>query len=136
MDFESSSPDEKCRDCGHRRGAHLMREMCGQRGCQWQVLDYESECRTVCRCIAFAVTDVKSADEPKARWEGEFFHEQLVPEALRRPSYAVAYATGGDEEFEVVVPGDATVRAVNGALIITHERPVLALVQTRPMEDA
>lgn len=53
----------------------------------------------------------------------------------RRPPYAVAYATEGGAQYEIALPGDATVRAVNGALVITHASAVLALTQARPMES-
>lgn len=51
----------------------------------------------------------------------------------RRPPYAVAYAVEGGAQYEVALPGDATVRAVDGALVVTHSRPVLALTIVRPM---
>lgn len=53
----------------------------------------------------------------------------------RRPPYAVAYAVEGGAQYEIALPGDATVRAHEGALIITHASAVLALTQARPMED-
>lgn len=55
---------------------------------------------------------------------------------LRRPPYAVAYAIEGGAQYEIALPGDATVRAVDGALVITHDKPVLAMGQVRPMEGA
>lgn len=57
-----------------------------------------------------------------------------LPQPERRPPYAVAYSVGG-HAYEIALPGDATVRAVDGALIITHSLgPVVGIVQTRPLE--
>lgn len=52
----------------------------------------------------------------------------------RRPPYAVAYAIEGGAQYEIALPGDASVRAVDGTLIITHDSAVLALSHVRPME--
>jgi hypothetical protein len=52
----------------------------------------------------------------------------------RRPPYAVAYATEDGTQYEVALPGDATIRAHEGALIITHASAVQALTMARPME--
>ncbi|AXG81134.1 hypothetical protein [Streptomyces paludis] len=41
------------------------------------------------------------------------------PQPVRRPPYAVAYAVDG-ALYEVAVPGDAIVTAVDGALTIKH----------------
>jgi hypothetical protein len=50
----------------------------------------------------------------------------------RRPPYAVAYSVQG-APYEVLVPGDATVLAVDGQLLIGHEgRTVSGIVQVRP----
>jgi hypothetical protein len=62
-------------------------------------------------------------------------HVQVDPPA-RRPPYAVAYALEGGAQYEIALPGDATVRFADGALIITHASAVLALTQARPMEGA
>jgi hypothetical protein len=59
--------------------------------------------------------------------------EQGPPQPDRRPPYAVAYSVQG-HLYEVALSGDATVRAVDGALVITHDlAPVAGIVQTRPM---
>jgi hypothetical protein len=57
------------------------------------------------------------------------------PRPPRRPPYAVAYAVEGGAQYEIALPGDATIRAHEGALIITHASAVLALTQARPMEN-
>lgn len=51
----------------------------------------------------------------------------------RRPPYTVAYSVQG-HLYEVALSGDATVRAVDGGLVITHHLgPVAGLVQIQPM---
>jgi hypothetical protein len=65
---------------------------------------------------------------------------EQVPCALKaptqpeqRPPYAVAYSVQG-HLYEVALSGDATVRAVDGALVIQHHLgPVAGIVQTRPV---
>lgn len=63
--------------------------------------------------------------------------EWMPPKAQppRRPPYAVAYATEGGAQYEIALPGDATIRAEAGALIVTHASAVTALTQARPMES-
>jgi len=59
------------------------------------------------------------------------------PEAPpRRPPYAVAYAIEGGAQYEIALPGDATVRPIDGALVITHASAILALTNVRPLEGA
>lgn len=54
------------------------------------------------------------------------------PQPVRRPPYAIAYSVQG-HLYEVALPGDATVRAVDGALVITHALgPVAGIVQAAP----
>jgi hypothetical protein len=71
-------------------------------------------------------------------WGDCLAYEEAVREAEppRRPPYAVAYATEGGAQYEIALPGDATIRAEGGALIITHASAVQALTQARPMEGA
>lgn len=66
-------------------------------------------------------------------YEGMFGPKTPAP-APRRPPYAVAYAIEGGAQYEIALPGDASVRAVDGALVITHDSAVLALSHVRPME--
>lgn len=58
------------------------------------------------------------------------------PEPPRRPPYAVAYEIQGGARFEIALPGDATVSAENGALVITHSSAVTAMTQFKPWEGA
>lgn len=56
------------------------------------------------------------------------------PQPDRRPPTLVAYSVQG-HLYEVALPGDATVQAVDGALVITHALgPVNGIVQCAPME--
>jgi hypothetical protein len=55
------------------------------------------------------------------------------PQPERRPPYAVAYSVQG-HLFEVALSGDATVRAVDGALVIQHHLgPVAGIVSVLPV---
>lgn len=55
------------------------------------------------------------------------------PQPERRPPYLVAYSVSG-HLFEVALSGDATVRAVDGALVIQHHLgPVAGIVSVLPV---
>lgn len=55
------------------------------------------------------------------------------PQPERRPPYAVAYSVQG-HLFEVALPGDATVKAVDGALVIQHHLgPVAGITEVLPI---
>jgi hypothetical protein len=55
------------------------------------------------------------------------------PQPDRRPPYAVAYSVQG-HLYEVALPGDATVQAVDGALVIQHAfGPVAGIVRVLPV---
>ena len=59
--------------------------------------------------------------------------EPAPPQPERRPPYAVAYAVQG-HLYEVALPGDATVEAVDGALVIRHSLgQVAGIVAVNPM---
>lgn len=61
--------------------------------------------------------------------------EPAPPQPERRPPYAVAYAVQG-HLYEVALPGDATVEAVDGALIIRHALgQVAGIVAVNPMSS-
>jgi len=60
--------------------------------------------------------------------------EEPPPQPERRPPYAVAYSVQGGHLYEVALPGDATVKAVDGALVIQHHLgPVAGIVQVLPV---
>jgi hypothetical protein len=55
------------------------------------------------------------------------------PQPDRRPPNLIAYSVQG-HLYEVALPGDATVRAVDGVLVIQHHLgPVAAICQVRPI---
>lgn len=59
---------------------------------------------------------------------------EAPPQPLRRPPYAVAYSVAG-HLYEIALPGDATVQATDGGLIITHTLgPVAGVVRVHPIE--
>lgn len=149
-DSASSSPDEQCGRCPHAEFEH------GQFSCRACL----NEDRGSDSVHAFAPAEPKAPEcehprpynyglrngppvrrfwlcqDCKARWET--VGDEIAPEAEppRRPPYAVAYATEDGMQYEVALPGDATVCAQQGALVITHGSAVQALIQIRPMEGA
>lgn len=142
-DSGGSSPDDLCAECGHWRRSHDA----GGTHCR--------ACHTVNSpdqsCThRFVPADAETAGEPEApectcqsgTWDKFdspkdcLIHGSAVAQPPRRPPYAVAYAIEGGAQYEIALPGDATVRAVDGALVITHDKPVLAMGQVRPMEGA
>jgi hypothetical protein len=59
--------------------------------------------------------------------------EEPPPQPDNRPPLLVAYSVQG-HLYEVALPGDATVRAVDGALVITHALgPVAGIAQVMPV---
>jgi hypothetical protein len=58
---------------------------------------------------------------------------ELPPRPDRRPPYAVSYSVQG-HLYEVALSGDASVRAIDGALVIQHHLgPVAGIVQVLPV---
>lgn len=112
---EPEAPEEPaCRNCGQHAETWFDRSVCAE-PC--------GSAHNRCSACGFPAEDC-AHDAPQ------------VPEPPRRPPYAVAYAIEGGPQYEIALPGDATVRAVDGALVITHDKPVLAMGQVRPMEGA
>lgn len=59
--------------------------------------------------------------------------EPPSPQPLRRPPYAVAYSADG-HLYEMMLPGDAIVSAVDGALVIKHARfQIHGIVAVQPV---
>lgn len=130
-----SSPTELCL-CGHAR---------------WMHRKAEDACDT-CKCQRHEPDKVnpEGLSEPPLSPE----EEETVPEdpgrlqralraasemkdampAARRPPYSVNYAAGG-RQFQVLLPGDCSVRAEDGALIIRHSEPVAAITDVAPWRD-
>jgi hypothetical protein len=129
-DSASSSPDDPC-ECGQKRYAHTD--------------DVAGACVECPAGMSLAWRHEFAPAEPECYhpedWPGECpclpscgCCKATPVSAPRRPPYAVAYATVGGAQYEIALPGDASVRAVDGALIITHDSAVLALSHVRPME--
>lgn len=60
---------------------------------------------------------------------------EAPPQPERRPPYAVAYSADG-HLYEVMLPGDAIVSAVDGALVIKHARfQIHGIVAVQPIES-
>lgn len=69
-------------------------------------------------------------DCPAYRTEPDF---ELPPQPERRAPYVATYSVGG-HLYEVAVPGDACLQAVDGALVIRHGLgPVAGLVGFQPL---
>lgn len=59
--------------------------------------------------------------------------DPLPPQPDRRPSYLLAYSVQG-HLYEMALPGDATVAALDGRLVITHQLgPVAGICQIAPI---
>lgn len=124
MGFAHSSND-LCR-CGHIFFRH-----------DWQDPD-DTHCAASCGCKAF----VPFGEEPPMTPEEEEEAPQdgspielppPPPQPERRAPYVVGYSVGG-HVFEVAMPGDATVRALDGALIVQHHLgPVAGIVHVAPL---
>lgn len=157
----SGGPDEQCENCGHRHEEHQdsnavclwrvpYRAVCGcqrfvQPGAPVPVREDCGVCGEPHDSMDCPGPPIRGCDHPDGcqfqgagclrmcAYEGMFRPESSAP-APRRPPYAVAYATEGGAQYEIALPGDASVRAEDGALIVTHDSAVLALSHVRPME--
>ncbi|MEU3522313.1 hypothetical protein AB0E62_00295 [Streptomyces sp. NPDC038707] len=75
--------------------------------------------------------DLDKVLEDEPHWK--FEPAEPPPQPERRPPLTVAYSVQG-HLYEVALSGDATVRAVDGALVIRHALgPVAGIVQTAPL---
>lgn len=87
------------------------------------------------RCCGCNTLDPNGVPEPPMTPEEEEqapADEPLPPQPVRRPPYAIAYSVQG-HLYEVALSGDATVRAVDGSLVITHALgPIAGIVQAAP----
>jgi hypothetical protein len=94
--------------CGHIQPEHEPAEHAGE--------SYLGECRE-CDCSVY-------------RTKPDF---EIPPQPDRRPPIAVVYSVQG-HLYEVAVSGDASVRAVDGALVIQHHLgPVAGICQVLPI---
>lgn len=117
--------------CGNCEGPHATGDCQGAEGPEE---DAETPPGERCTCGATAceseLCDCDSAPCPVDH--AAEFSSPAQPD--RRPPYAVAYSVGG-QLFETFLPGDATATAVDGALIIRHDGPVLAIVSVKPIYE-
>lgn len=86
-------------------------------------------------CGSAAVTYRNYKEQPFCASCAEGEQEPPPPQPERRPPYAVAYSADG-HLYEVMLPGDAIVSAVDGALVIKHARfQIHGIVQVLPIES-
>lgn len=138
-DSGSSSPDDECAACAHRRSSHPP--------------DAIPACN-LCYCAAFVPADAETAGDPECDHPSgcQFkdsgcvkacaFGDQLKgirmmprPKAAppRRPPYAVAYEIGDGRLYEVALPGDAVATVEDGVLKVSHAAGVAHIVQVKSM---
>lgn len=104
-DMDEASEDEEQCDCGHSRAEHTAGFEPPREGCDW------------CKCPQFTRESKEAAP----------------PQPERRAPYVATYSVGG-HLYEVAVPGDACLQAVDGALVIRHGLgPVAGLVGFQPL---
>ena len=112
---EEQAPEDehRCNACGHHKG-----EGCG---CPPHEFVSEGHC-----------------DRCAEAWRNQLAGIRMIPRSVppqpdRRPPALVVYSVQG-HLYEVAVSGDAAVRAVDGALVITHALgPVAGIVQVAPV---
>lgn len=112
-----------CGDCG--AAVPKSQDWCTAPDCPKQCLSSEG-CHRVVHCDPGCAVTSRMRDEAMAPRE---------PEVPRRPPYAVTYAVEGGHAYEIALPGDASVHAVDGVLTISHPGAVLALVQVQPFPN-
>lgn len=115
--------------CGHPRGALPHTAGCEVCGCK-VTAEPEAPEPSTCRTCGIDWEPGHACD-PDYLKALEGLRRMKDP---RRPPYAVAYEVQGGAQYEIALPGDATIRAHEGALIITHASAVMALLQCKPME--
>jgi hypothetical protein len=115
---EHPAREERCEGCGHHEG-----EGCGCPPEPPLTPEEEEQAPEDDACQDC----LRGAHGPNAH------REEPPPQPDRRPPYAVTYSVQG-HLFEVALPGDASVRAVDGALVIQHHLgPVVAICQVLPV---
>lgn len=100
-------------------------QTCVKPGC---IYDVRKDCFHGCRAAAEEL-----AEEAHEMAQDALEDDWRPPQPERRPPYAVAYSVGG-HLYELHVPGDAAVKAEDGALVIQHHLgPVAGIVQVLPV---
>lgn len=152
MPSEPSLPDDRCK-CHHIRFRH-----------QWQGADGRCS-HTGCACEKYerpTIVDVELPEPEEPPLTPDEEEEQdcpcmagydglecpcttgcgccpvtaaAPPQPERRPPYAVAYSVAG-HLYEAYVPGDATVCAIDGVLIIEHSGSAISgITQVLPVRQ-
>lgn len=115
--------DHQC-ECGHDHWDHSSSGYCKQCDCGSSTGHYVTDCPEAPESEGPSCSEVEGCDGNCCA--------KAPPQPDRRPPYAVAYSVQG-HLMEVAVSGDAVVKAVDGALVITHALgPVAGIVQVRP----
>ncbi|MFD3531970.1 hypothetical protein [Streptomyces sp. NPDC058664] len=121
-----------CVDCGHIEPEHAPdagEGECWADGCPCQ--EYRPAAMCDCGHPQFEHSIYGCADDCAC----EAMYPTLPPQPERRPPLSVAYSVAGGHAYEVSIPGDASVTAEDGVLIIKHpEAQVLAIMRVAPME--
>jgi hypothetical protein len=109
--------------CGHIVPDHdINGRWCAKQGCECSLYRMELEDEGDSCVYPECTCESPCASAPKP-----------PPQPDRRPPSLVAYSVQG-HLYEVALPGDATVQAVDGALVITHGLgPVVGIVQIMPV---
>jgi hypothetical protein len=94
------------------------------------------DCDNGCRAAADELSREASemaCQDCLAGVHGPNAHRETPPQPDRRPPYLLAYSVQG-HLYEVALPGDATVAALDGRLVITHHLgPVAGICQIAPI---
>lgn len=125
---EEAPEDSRCVFCWHSESQHnLLAQTCTVNG--------EA---SRCGCERFR-TEPEGADKPICghcytdHAQGGCEPAEAPPQPERRAPYVATYSVGG-HLYEVAVPGDACLQAVDGALVIRHGLgPVAGLVGFQPL---
>jgi len=141
--------DDMCGDCGHLDTQHDHESRrCSQEGCNCGWLPEAEEAigerdsreresvRTYCDgcgCWDGYHNPLAGCEECECRI-GEAVLPPLLPlhSEVPLPAYAVVYAVTGGQQYEIVVPGDASVVVEDGMLMVIHpQRPALGIASIR-----
>lgn len=135
------SEDDKCVFCWHTEAQHdLLAQTCTVNGepsrCGCERFRTASEYTPCVNCghiepeHAPGARDCSVCSCDGYQTEPDF---ELPPQPERRAPYVATYSVGG-HLYEVALPGDACLQAVDGALVIRHGLgPVAGLVAFQPM---
>ncbi|MGA4942124.1 hypothetical protein [Streptomyces cinereoruber] len=127
---EPPEPEHRCNGCGHTEGE----------GCGCSAHEYvDPEHCDRCAEVPTAPCGRPASLEPQCS-AGDWCCKgaaPIPPQPERRPPLRVAYSVAGGHAYEVCVPGDVSVTAQDGALIITHpEAQVLAIMRVAPFKES